>query len=116
MIQFGGIYYYLDLEAFEKLVYIEPKKNDYHISEEKTVKTLSEGKIEETLVIAKVPKAREIDSVKYDILRNCIVIILDSEDQGDSELGPENALEKMPMAYKVAFNTLYKYEIIKEQE
>lgn len=116
MIEFGGIYYYLDLDALTKLVYIDYENGEFHTSSETTTKHLSNGSVETKIVEAKLPKVREMDAVKYDILRNCIDIILDSDDEGDSALGAESALEKMSMSYKVAFNTLYKYEILKEQE
>lgn len=116
MIEFGGIYYYIDIDALEKLIYVPHKEGDTHVTYETTTKTLANLASEQTTVETKIPKVREVDFVKYEIIRNCIEIILDSDDQGDSALGAEAALEQMSMAYKVAFNTLYKYEIIKEQE
>jgi hypothetical protein len=116
MIEFGGIYYYIDLDTLEKIITIQPEEGEYHTSIETTTKTFVDGTIETTTVQASLPKMKELDAAKYDIIRNCIDIILDSDDQGDSALGAESALEQMPMAYKVAFNTLYKYEIIKEQD
>lgn len=116
MIEFGGIYYYLDLAALESMVYFKQKPNDFHTSFETTTKTLSDGSIEKTVIESSLPKLKEMDGMKYDILRNCVEVILDTDDQGDSALGAEKALEAMPLSYKMAFNTLYNYGIIKEQE
>lgn len=116
MIEFGGIYYYLDIDVIEKMVYINYKEGDSHVSIEKTSKTFPDGTTEETVVNTQIPKIREIDAIKYDIIKECINIVLDADDQGDSALGAELALEDMQMAYKVAFNTLYNYGILKEKE
>jgi len=50
------------------------------------------------------------------VIRTMIEVILDYEDESDASLGSERALEKTPLSYKLAFNTLYNYGIIKEKE
>jgi hypothetical protein len=45
-----------------------------------------------------------------------VEILLDFEDESDASLGAERALEKTPLSYKLAFNTLYNYGILKEKE
>ena len=42
-------------------------------------------------------------------------VVLDFEDEIDATLGAERALESTPLSFKLAFNTLYNYGIIKEK-
>ena len=62
------------------------------------------------------PRGKEIDTAKFEVIRTMLEIVLDYEDESDTSLGAERALEKMPLSYKLAFNTLYNYGILKEKE
>jgi hypothetical protein len=45
-----------------------------------------------------------------------IEVLIDYDDEdSDTTLGVERALDKTPLAYKIAFNTLYNYGILKEK-
>ena len=59
----------------------------------------------------------ELDSSKYDLMSRMIDVVLtyDSEDL-DTSLGYERALDKASLPFKIAFNTLLNYGIIKEKE
>ena len=62
-------------------------------------------------------RGKEIDAPKYDILRMLIEVLIDyDDDESDTSLGSERALEKTPLSYKLAFNTLFNYGILKEKE
>ena len=39
----------------------------------------------------------------------------DDPDETDSTLGTERILDKTPLSYRIAFNTLLKYGILKEE-
>jgi hypothetical protein len=45
-----------------------------------------------------------------------IEIITDDMEDTDDSLGVDRALEKTSLAYKIAFNTLHNYGILKEVE
>jgi len=61
-------------------------------------------------------RGKEIDAPKYDILKTMLEVLLDYEEDADTDLGAERALSTTPLSHKLAFNTLYKYGILKETE
>lgn len=118
MIEFGGVLYYIDLTALDKAITPVGFKPNDKISSFTTTTTkdstgmiISIEEIENSML-----RGKEIDAAKFEIIRTMIEILLDTEDESDSSLGAERALEKMPLSYKLAFNTLYNYGIIKEKE
>jgi hypothetical protein len=51
------------------------------------------------------------------MIRLMMEILMDgTEETDDDTLGADRALEKTSLSYKIAFNTLYNYGILKEQE
>jgi hypothetical protein len=59
-------------------------------------------------------RIREVNAAKYDILRTMLDVVLDVTEEIDETLGAEMGLEKSSLSFKIAFNTLYEYGIIKE--
>ena len=54
---------------------------------------------------------------KYDILRTAIEIIMNgTEVDTDDTLGAERALSKQDFTFKISFNTLLNYGIIKRKD
>lgn len=117
MLDFAGTIYYIDISAFDKAV--EPvghKPTDKITSSEtKTVKD-PDGKIvsQEELTHTHL-RGKELDPSRYDVLKTMLDVVLDFEDEIDATLGAERALESTPLSFKLAFNTLYNYGIIKEK-
>jgi hypothetical protein len=118
MIEFGGTIYYIDLGALDKaLTPSGVKPNDIIKTIEKKIIKDGEGlitSIEE--YESSALRGKEIDAAKFEVIRTMFEIILDYEDESDASLGAERALDKTPFSYKLAFNTLYSYGIIKEKE
>lgn len=116
MIEFGNSVYYIDLKAFDKAITLIDGKDKSSI--EKEIKTTKHQ--DGTTVIENyervVPKNKEIDGAKYDLLKTFIEYIIDSEEVSDDSLGADRALSEASFGYKVVFNTLYKEGIIKEKE
>jgi hypothetical protein len=118
MIEFGGVVYYLDVDAFEKAVSMSNSNPKEKIKQvDKKSVTNEEGKVvgTETLEIVR-ERGREIDAARYDLLRMMVEVLIDSDDDSDTSLGADRALEKMPLSYKLAFNTLIENGILKEKE
>ena len=120
MIEFGGVIYYIDVDALDKALIPKGYKPTDKI-ETTYLKTYfdDEGKVtgkEET--IESSTRGKEIDGPKYEVFRTMIEILLDfqDEDEEDITLGAERALSKKPLSYQLAFNTLYNYGILKEKE
>ena len=119
MIEFGGAYFYLDLNKLNEIIVLPDSKEGKDI--EKTIKTHYDEKnkvISTEVTEISSDKDLRIDSTKYDIIRTMVDVLLSGYDNDvdDDTLGIDRALEKTPLSYKIAFNTLYNYGILKEVE
>jgi len=117
MVEFGGNIYFIDLNAFNEIVTVkndEPLKNF-----DKKYILDDEGKIIQTEVLESIrERVKEIEAPKYDILRELLMVVLDYDggEEDDALLGAERALNKTPLSYQIAFNTLLSYGVLKEKE
>jgi len=118
MIEFGGAIYFFDIDALENAIKIKEPVSSDRIVETTTTKHLdSEGKILNIEVTeTNVERGREVDATKYDLLRMCFEVLIDYNEESDDTLGADRALERTPLAYKLAFNTLLNYGILKEMD
>jgi len=119
MIEFGGSIYYIDLDALEKTILpkgLDPKEKI--IEREEKIHVGADDKIIHTdITELSRERGREIDGAKYEMVRLMMEILMDGgEETDDATLGAERALDKTSLSYKIAFNTLYHYGILKEQE
>lgn len=90
MIEILGETYYLDLTALDALVEIK-----------KDVKE-DEGEDE----------GQQFSLIKYDILKIMIEVVMSEREEVDNNLGIIKT-EELSLPFKLAFNTLLKYNIIK---
>ena len=118
MIEFGGVMYYIDIDALTKVISpVGIKPTDKIIETNiKTIENASGEKIKKITSQYSVDRDREIDGPKYEIIRLMIETLIDYDEETDASLGVDRALEKTPLSYKLAFNTLYNYGILKEKE
>lgn len=117
MIEFGGITYYIDLETLDKVISPIGSKPTDKIKQKQTTST-KDGKgelfsVEITETVS--DKGKEVDGAKYEIIRFMFEVLMDNKDELDSALGIERAMDNTPLSYKIAFNTLYNYGILKEK-
>lgn len=119
MIEYGGVIYYIDVEAFEKIVSSTNKPTEKVKTQDKKTVTNENGQVIGTELLESTrERGKEIDPSKYDVLRMMIEVLIDddSNDDEDTTLGADRALGKKSLSYKLAFNTLYHYGILKEKE
>lgn len=118
MIQFGENTYYIDIDVLESV--ISPELHPSKLVETQTKTYLDEnGKIISVEVNEhSTERIREVNAAKYDLIRTMIEVVLDvtDSDEIDATLGAERGLEKASLSFKLAFNTLYEYGILKEKE
>jgi hypothetical protein len=118
MIEFGGTIYYIDIDWLDKVITPKNSKPDDEVvfTEIKTTydsKDVMTGyEVNKTISL----KGKEIEGPKYDIVREMIMVLLNSEEPADTALGSERALNEQSLSYKLAFNTLMNYGILKEKE
>lgn len=116
MIEFGGTIYSIDLEAMDKTVNKVLDSDEIKTKELKTYLD-SEGKIVSAEIYEHTTeKMPEVSAAKYDFVRLLLEIVMDDDpDETDATLGPDRILDKTPLSYRIAFNTLLKYGILKEE-
>lgn len=117
MLEFGDSFFYIDLKALDKAITFTTGKGETSTESEEKTMLDENGKIVSIEKYSKtVPKTKEIDPIKYDLLKMFIEYIIDYDDVSDDTLGSERALSSTPLPFKIAFNTLYNEGIIKEKK
>lgn len=115
MVDIGGVVFIIDLERYTEIL----SSGDETTATETETKTAydAEGKATAaTVTTREYEKGREVDAPKYDVLRTCLEILLTYNEEVDDKMGLERALAETPISFKVAFNTLLNYGILKEIE
>ena len=117
ILEFGGIAYYIDFDGLENILKPDEDLESGEIEESETKTTYMQNGIEKTeITIKKYHKRKEIDVSKYETFRMLIEILLTYNEESDDTLGPERGLNSTPLPFKIAFNTLVKYKILRELE
>lgn len=118
MLEFGNVTYYIDLSKLDNIIYINDNKNKtIKTVEKKTVKDGANNLIGIEEIEHIHERGKEIDPAKYEVIRLLLETVIDFIDEDlDTSLGADRALEKTPLQFKLAFNTLYNYGIITEKE
>ena len=115
-LEFGGKNYFIDFENLDDFLWVDDL--DREVSETEIIirKNENDEVVNSEEIRRENINQKEINGVRYEIITGMIQTVLEHSagDDDDDLLGAKRALEKMPFAYKLAFNTLIKYEIIKE--
>lgn len=118
MIKIDKEYYYLDLDAMsDELEKDDSLKAGTMTNTETTVvKAGKAGKDEilsTTIVTNEIPKPKEVDGFKYELLREMIAIVLNTEMEFDNSK-MVSSFNEAPTNFIIAFNTLLKLDILKK--
>lgn len=118
MVEILGDLYYIDLNVLDKVLTLNTK--DEYGTEKGSLKTVEVFNDSGSLQSRKVTRTeqiniKEIDGVKFEVIRNFITDLGDDSDEGDPIMGKNN-LDKMSIRFKLAFNTLTAYGILKKIE
>lgn len=125
MIEYGDKTYHINIDALENLINTDTKeekeidrKNLFVTDRETKTYLDSNGLIVSVEILEhSSPKSINLTGSKYDIIRMMLETIIDSHDeQDDTTLGSDYALNKSDFSFKLAFNTLLKYDILIESE
>jgi hypothetical protein len=109
MIEIFGEIYYIDFDQIDKFLGWDPQLKAGETVETQTTNILDgQGKLLSTEIIeTKSTKPKEINGVRFDLIRNFI------EDLGDVTSDNEDKPADMNLGFKLAFNTLRAYGILK---
>lgn len=115
LIDIGGSMFKIDLNAFNDALATKETK-DKKIEVETISNYASDGTmLGFTVKNVEVERGMEIDGPKYELLRMCLEIILSYNEDVDDSMGITKALESTTIPFKIAFNTLISYGILKEE-
>lgn len=118
MLDIGGTAYVIDLEAMGDVLMLDKDYASKTVSETETKEIMNQdGDVINTKVITReFAKPKEYDSSKYEIIRILFEVLLTYNDEFDDTLGFDRAMAKATLPFKITFNTLLNYGIIKELE
>jgi len=119
LLKIGNEVYIIDFEAIDKLIGGEPEFKEDFQEESETVfyyqiEAKKEKLVQKQETIKKFKKGKEIDLTKYELVKTLIDILISNNDEVDDALGFERAIGNMPISFKLAFNTLKYYRILKK--
>ena len=127
-LEFGGNSFYINLDSILNAIKIE---NDYNIpyQPEEPITPPKKGKGKSsTKKIEEVPESEpfqyldeqnggiQVDISKWEILRLMMEVVMNMNTEIDDKLGMAGLNNDTPIPFKIAFNTLLKYNIIQEEE
>jgi len=115
-LEIGGEKYYVNLEALDIAIVLKVKDADKPIVETTYTTSFDEAgdDIGGEMVTNEYPRGMEINGALFEILRSMIDVIFRYGEEIDDTLGIERAFDKLPFNFKIAFNTLCKYNIIQK--
>jgi len=117
MIDIGGSVFTIDLHAFSEVLATIDKGDGKSYETETNTNYDARGQvISATVTSREFEKGKEIDAAKYDVLRMCLEIIFTYNEEVDDAMGLSKALDDTTIPFKLAFNTLLDYGILKEVE
>jgi hypothetical protein len=99
-LEFGGDYVYIDFDEIINVIRL-----DLPVNSEEDDEDGGQGQLGNIT----------IDVVKWEMINKMVDTILDDLSEEDPTLGRKN-LDKLPVSFKIAYNTLLNYNIIKTVE
>jgi len=116
-LEFGGVNYYVDFDALDSLLDIDKKNTKKNVIETETIISYDNENniIGKTVTKRENERNKEINLASYETLRLLMEVIFSYQNEDmDDTLGAQRALDSSTLPFKLSFNTLIKYGIIKE--
>lgn len=117
MIDIGGNLYVIDLDALSNVLVIDKDAEGKKYTQTEIKEFFDEnGKITgKDVTTFEKAMVKEIDGPKYDTVRLLFEVLFSFDEEIDDNLGMLS-LNKASLSFKLAFNTLLEYKILKEIE
>lgn len=117
LLDIGGSQYIIDFDALEELLNLDPSLGAKDIVEVEVKEVFDKDEYVGKEVFTKTyPKGKEIDMTRYEMIRMLFEVVLTYDIEMDDTLGVELGLKGASIPFKLSFNTLINYGIIKEVE
>lgn len=128
-LEFGGNAFYINLDAILETIRIENQtqpeilvKQSPQVEIKETKSSRKKKIIEPEPIVEQVETTLDenigiqVDISKWEILRLMIDAIMHTNTDVDDKLGMAGLNNNTPIPFKIAFNTLLKYNILQEEE
>ena len=119
MIKVGNKSYYIDFKTIEEIVSENDGLKETQVTDTDKITILDgEGIVVSTQINERIyTREKQVDALKYDLINHMLDVILNTpSEEVDDSLGADRGLAKQPISFKVAFNTLQFYGILKQLE
>jgi hypothetical protein len=118
MIKVGNKSFYIDFKSIETLVAGSPDFQAQEMEEKENIKNINhEGEVSSEInTVRTYLKDKQYDASKYDILVMMLQVVMSNQEDIDDSLGIERGLSSQPIPFKIAFNTLLYYKVLRSLE
>lgn len=115
LLDIGGVEYVIDFEAMDKMLNTDPTLAAMELTETET-KEIYEGEkfVGKEIYTKEYFKGKEIDMTRYEMVRTLFEVVLTYNEDIDDSLGVARGLNKTTLPFKLSYNTLINYGIIRE--
>ena len=127
-LEFGGNVFYVNMTSIIDVIRIDPIENEIPMMEvlpppvvvkKSKSKKVVEPEIpmsEDMLFLPDSGSSIQVDISKWEVLRMMIETIMNTHTEIDDKLGLAGLNNNATIPFKIAFNTLLKYDILQEEE
>lgn len=131
-LEFGGNAFYIELNSIletikidspmeldEPQIEVEPKVEVKSTKKVKSKKLVEPEPISDEEILERMSEmggAVQIDISKWEILKLMLEVIMSNQNEVDDKLGMTGLNNGTSIPFKLAFNTLLRYDILKEEE
>jgi len=116
MIELFGEFYYIDFDEIDAFLILgDDKQEKLKTTQKVEVFNANDKLISSEITHNEDIKHKEINGVRFDLIRGFIADLGDEKEEGDSALGANN-LKETGIGFKIAFNTLLAYDILKKMD
>lgn len=118
MLDIGSSIYVVDLEKLSELLSYDESLQSQTVTEIEVNEVRNEeGELVGTETTTKTyNKGKEIDASRYDLFRMFFEVLLTYNEEFDDTLGFDRAMQNATLPFKITFNTLLNYGVLKEVE
>ena len=127
-LEFGGNVFYVNMTSIIDVIRIDPIENEIPMMEvlppQVPVKKSKSKKVvepevpmnEDILFLPDLGSSIQVDISKWEVLRMMIETIMNTHTEIDDKLGLAGLNNNTTIPFKIAFNTLLKYDILQEEK
>lgn len=118
MLDIGGSTFIVDLNKLSELLTDDESLKSQTVTEKEVLEVRNEKNelVSTETTTRTYNKGKEIDASRYDLFRMFFEVLLTYNEEFDDTLGFDRAMQRATLPFKITFNTLLEYGVLKEVE